>query len=75
MTRECVCNCCGKVLEMKDGILQEDALIVRKEWGYFSRKDLEVHQLVLCEDCYDEWAGKLLIPPAVSEKSEILSPL
>ena len=72
--REYICNSCGRSLDMRNGILQEDALIIKKEWGYFSRKDLEIHELILCEDCYDEWAGQLKISPSVSEKNEVLSP-
>ncbi len=72
--RECICNSCGRSLEMRNGILQEDALIIKKEWGYFSRKDLEIHELILCEECYDKWAGQLKISPEISEKNEVLSP-
>ena len=32
------CNQCGRVLRMEKGILKEDALIIKKEWGYFPKK-------------------------------------
>lgn len=27
--------------------------IIRFDWGYFSKKDTETHEIVLCEPCYD----------------------
>lgn len=67
------CNQCGRVLRMEKGILKEDALIIKKEWGYFSKKDLEVHELVLCEDCYDVWKQGFAIPVRITGKQEVLS--
>jgi ribosomal protein S26 len=26
---------------------------LKQNWGYSSRKDMEEHEAVLCEDCYD----------------------
>lgn len=69
--KEYVCNACGKKLSLKNGILREDALIIKKEWGYFSRKDLEVHEITLCEDCYDSWAAQLMIPVDITQKNEV----
>ena len=43
-----ICNRCGKEFESVDGILHEDGLFVKKEWGYFSGKDLKVHSFNLC---------------------------
>ncbi len=67
-----ICNSCGKELNKKGEILQEDALIVRKEWGFFSGKDLEIHEFVVCEKCYDRWIEKMKIPVSVSIKKEVL---
>lgn len=67
-----VCNSCGKELREENGILQEDALIINKEWGYFSHKDLELHNLVLCEECYDQWVSRLQIPVTKTIKTEVL---
>ena len=75
MKQNGICNACGRKLREENGILQEDALIIRKEWGYFSRKDLELHDFILCEDCYDEWVRGLKIPVSVSEKKEVLGPV
>lgn len=52
--KQCCCNSCGRKLKYQNGILQEDVLSVKKEWGYFSNKDMEFHEFVICEDCYDK---------------------
>lgn len=70
--REFICNSCGRKLSMKNGILQEDALIVEKEWGYFSRKDLQIHEIVLCEECYDKWVAGWKVPVRIKQKIEVL---
>ena len=49
-----ICNKCGREIEVKGGVPQEDVLEVNKRWGYFSRKDNQIDQVDLCEDCYDE---------------------
>lgn len=61
-----ICNKCGKEILVKNGIMEEDVLSVEKRWGYFSNKDNEVHQIDLCEECYDKWIESFLIP--VTEK-------
>lgn len=66
------CNCCGKELQMKNGMMFEDAIVCEKDWGYFSEKDGEHHTFCLCEKCYDEIAAKFQIPVTVSEKTELI---
>ena len=66
------CNCCGRQLKTENGMLLEDAFEGGKEWGYFSRKDLEVHSFVPCEDCCDRIAGSFVIPVQVSKKREVM---
>ncbi len=34
-----VCNKCGRVIPVIEGVPQEDVLSVDKRWGYFSDKD------------------------------------
>ena len=70
--REYVCNACGRKLSVKNGILREDALIIKKEWGYFSHKDLEVHEIILCEECYDKMIEGFAIPVKEEETTELL---
>jgi hypothetical protein len=33
--------------------LFDDYFLLQHSWGYSSRKDLETHEAVICEDCYD----------------------
>ena len=57
-----ICNKCGKEILVKNGISEEDVLSIQKRWGYFSNKDNEVHEIDLCEECYDKWIATFAIP-------------
>lgn len=57
-----ICNKCGKEILVKNGVLEEDVLSVQKRWGYFSKKDNDVHEFDLCEECYDKWIATFSIP-------------
>lgn len=66
------CNLCGRELHMTEGILREDVLVVEKEWGFFSKKDTQVHSFCICEQCYDRWTADFRIPPQKREKTEVI---
>ncbi len=66
------CNVCGKKIVMEQGILKEDVFEASKEWGYFSKKDLEVHKFNICEDCYEQMISTFKIPIEVISKKEVL---
>lgn len=66
------CNCCGKMLKVENGILKEDAFEASKEWGYFSKRDMEVHHFNLCEECYEKLVSNFKIPVEVKKKLEVL---
>ena len=66
------CNYCGKVLKVENGILKEDAFEATKEWGYFSKRDMEVHHFNLCEECYERIISEFKIPVYVKKKLEVL---
>ena len=68
----CLCNGCGRPSET-GGDRQEDALRVRKEWGYFSTRDLEIHEFNLCEECYNRLIENFVIPVKISQKIEVLN--
>ena len=70
--QECLCNGCGRPIG-SCGENREHPLRVRKEWGYFSARDLEVHEFNLCEKCYEELIRRFVIPVTVSEKVEVLN--
>ena len=57
-----ICNKCGKEILVKNGVSEEDVLSVQKRWGYFSKKDNDVHEFDLCEACYDKWIETFKIP-------------
>ncbi len=66
------CNSCGKTITMENGILKEDAFEATKEWGYFSKRDMEVHHFNLCEECYERITAQFKIPVRVDKKLEVL---
>lgn len=66
------CNQCGRELRVENEILMEDACQVRKEWGYFSDKDLRVDSFTLCETCYDALVEGFAIPIETGGKTEVL---
>ena len=67
-----VCNCCGKKLVVKDGIIREGVLTINHAWDFFSEKDGEMHHMDLCEECYDEIISGFRIPVDVEEQTELL---
>ena len=48
-----VCNGCGKLIKVENGLIREGVFRVNYDWGYFSEKDGERHIFCLCETCYD----------------------
>ena len=64
-------NACGKKLKMQHDVLLEDAFEAKKQWGFFSKKDMKLNSFVLCEECYDRITAQFVIPPDVSEVTEL----
>lgn len=67
-----MCNCCGKKMVVKDGIVREGAVMVDHTWDFFSEKDGEVHHFDLCEACYDDFINQFRIEVDVEEQTEFL---
>lgn len=67
-----VCNQCGGEVKADGEIVKKEFLSVRKEWGYFSDKDAQVHQFDLCEQCYDLLTAGFKIPVEIETKQELL---
>ena len=63
-----ICNGCGKKINGKE----QDFLHVQKEWGYFSSKDMELHEFYLCEECYDIIISQFTIPVERGTYTELL---
>lgn len=72
MEQKIYCNVCGKTIVMKNGILKEDMLEITKDWGYFSKKDMQRHSFKLCEECYDKWIKTFAVPVEVSQITEAM---
>lgn len=58
------CNKCGK--EFTE---YSDYLYVVKDWGFYSKKDLEKHVFRLCEKCYDNMVKSFVKPVDIKEYS------
>ena len=67
-----VCNHCGKKIPLEHHMLKAGVFSASTIWGYFSRKDGEIHRFDLCEDCYDRLVEQFLIPPDIEEQKELL---
>lgn len=63
-----ICNQCGREMKLIAGIVREGYLSHQETFGYFSRKDGEVHQFDLCESCYDRWIQGFAIPVEKTDK-------
>ena len=63
------CNMCGKEINRQDGIPTGDGLHVEKHWGYFSKKDGEIHTFDLCETCYDQLTDQFVIPTEIQDET------
>ena len=72
MLLEATCNCCKKSLKTQNGIITEGVFSVEYAFGYFSRKDEEIHKFDLCEECYDEWIKNFQIAPDIVNNTELL---
>lgn len=69
--KELFCNACGKKIQMENDILREDVFEGKKEWGYFSKKDVTLHSFILCEECYDQMVSSFVIPPEITDVLEL----
>ncbi len=72
INKDICCNVCGKKIIMEQGIMKEDVFEAAKEWGYFSKYDLEIHKFNICEECYDKLISTFKIPIEVVRKKEVL---
>ncbi len=68
---EVVCNKCGRLLKVENGILKEGCFTADAFFGYFSKKDGVKHQFDLCEDCYDALIGEFSLPVCETEEEEL----
>jgi len=67
-----ICNKCKKAIKIEGNIVKEGLFEAEYRFGYFSKKDGEIHKFDLCEDCYDQISADFLVPPEVTEVTEVL---
>lgn len=66
------CNCCGKVLEVDKDIVREDFVRVKKQWGYFSKKDGITQEFLICEQCVENVIAGFVVPAKEYETTEMI---
>ena len=72
MKNDNICNKCGKKLLVHKEIYYEDFIKVKKDWGYFSKKDGKTYSFILCETCADEFIDSFVIPAKVCDTTELV---
>lgn len=73
------CNKCGNIIgrvnhENKNGKASQcfEVVNVRHQFGYFSKRDGEIHEFDLCEECYLKIIEEFQIKPTINEVTEYL---
>lgn len=66
------CNRCGKEISDMGRSLEGEGLHVEKHWGYFSKKDGEIHRFDLCENCYDRLVEEFVLVPEQEEETVLI---
>ena len=69
---EVICNKCGRILKVENGVLKEGCFHGEMTFGYFSRRDGVQQSFDLCEDCYEEMTAQFLLPPQEEDTAELL---
>ena len=65
------CNCCGKEMMQKNGMLTEDIYHIKTDWGYFSEKDGLSQEADVCEKGLSDWMDTFRYPPDSWERTEL----
>jgi ribosomal-protein-alanine N-acetyltransferase len=56
-----VCNCCGKE------IVDEEYIHINQSFGYWSNHDGEIHNMDICQECYEKFISTFKIPVEITE--------
>ena len=70
--KQICCNKCGCEIKVVHEIPHEDYVLIRKEWGYFSKKDGKTQEFILCEKCVEKLEKDFLIPATWCDTTEML---
>ena len=57
---------------VENGILKEGCFEADAVFGYFSKKDGQIHSFDLCEECYDKLIAGFRIPEQRRDATELL---
>lgn len=51
-----ICDVCGKstVQDVCDNVKVCEYITMMGHWGYWSNKDREYHECIICEECYNK---------------------
>ena len=66
------CNCCGRKMMTRNGIVEEGCVCLNVPFGFFSEKDGQIHHFDLCEACYDRMIADFQIPVEMEEATELI---
>ena len=66
------CNCCGKEMNVENEIVKEGIFSIKYQFGYFSKKDGQVHEFDMCEECYDKMIAEFKLQCQISEAREYM---
>lgn len=67
-----LCNCCGRELEMENGVLLEECIHMEHDFGFFGSRDGESDCFDLCGECYQKITSRFSIAPQSRERTELL---
>ncbi len=69
-----ICNCCGNEIKTNKQHPYPEYISIRKEWGFDSDYDGEIHEIDLCQSCYTKWIQTFKFNPQVEceEQSEYI---
>ncbi len=68
---EVICNKCGRLLKVENGIIKEGCFGADTVFGYFSEKDGTRQLFDLCENCYDAMVQEFSVPICEIEEKEL----
>lgn len=71
-TAKLCCNRCGRILQQGEKMAEQDFVVIRKQWGYFSKQDGKTMEFCVCEDCMEQWTKEFLIPVKLYDTTELL---
>jgi hypothetical protein len=61
-----LCDSCNKSCNMDNVHSCFEFAEIKVHWGYYSNKDTEYHEIVMCESCYDKMLELMKIKPKVT---------